>query len=75
VINDLSSAVTSITGIKTLTDSIGRAAQQAQTLAERVQNVGERWRNTVVLIVASFSVAYMALMLQILAQGWAMITT
>ena len=34
VINDLSSAVTSITGIKTLTDSIGRAAQQAQTMTE-----------------------------------------
>jgi len=79
VINDLSSAVTSITGIKTLTDSIGRAAQQAQTLAERVQNVAERWRNTVILmvtlIVVGFSVAYIALMLQILAQGWAMITT
>jgi hypothetical protein len=79
VIDDLTGAVTSITGIKTLTDNVNDAAQQAQVLVQHVQDVGERWKNTITLfatvIVLCLVITYIALTLQVLLKGWQMITT
>jgi hypothetical protein len=79
VVDDLTSAVTSITGVKALTENINDAVQQAQVLADRVEGVRERWQTTITLIVTvivlCLVITYVALTLQVLAKGWQMLTT